>query len=275
MNLFNDIALFLQSTMDTPAAYGWFHLLSIVLIASLAIFMAVKFKNADDKANKKILIIFAVIMLVLEVYKQINYVWYNAGTNVWDYSWYAFPFQFCSVPMYIMLLAGLIKKGKFQERLFAFLGTYALFAGLAVMLYPGDVFVSMIGINIQTMMHHGFMFVVGVYMLASGRAPIKQDTIIKSLPVFAVLALMALGMNYMAVWVGLTATHTFNMFFISPFFGCTLPVLSIVFDTLPYIAFLLVYILGFTFVGYLMLVIAMGIKQLYNLIIKREQLEKK
>ena len=83
--------------------------------------------------------------------------------------------------MYIFLIAALIKKGKVQDSLFAFLGTYALFAGLAVMLYPNDVFTTTIGINIQTMVHHGLMLVGGVYILASGRAKLEHKTILKSI----------------------------------------------------------------------------------------------
>jgi hypothetical protein len=65
--------------------------------------------------------------------------------------------------MYVGLLAGLLKEGKVRRALYSFLGTFCLFAGLAVMVYPNDVFTSTLGISIQTMVHHGGMTVLGIY----------------------------------------------------------------------------------------------------------------
>ena len=56
---------------------------------------------------------------------------YEDGLS-YNYAWYAFPWQFCSTPMYIGLLAGL-SKGKLHDHFCAYLATFALFAGTAVM----------------------------------------------------------------------------------------------------------------------------------------------
>ena len=253
MNFLENILRFLDGQMTTPTPYRWFHLLCFALIIASTIFIVAKYKNADDKKNRKILLTFAIIMLTLEVFKQLNFS-FNSATGIWDYQWYAFPFQFCSVPMYVFLIAALIKSGRVQDSLFAFLGTYALFAGLAVMLYPNTVFISTIGINIQTMVHHGLMLVGGVYILASGRAKLNYKTVLKALPVFVVCVLLAIGMNYLTHFLGLT--ETFNMFFISEYFDNHLPVLNVVYDTAPYLVFLAVYVFGFTLVAYIILMCA-------------------
>jgi hypothetical protein len=254
MNFINTILEALSVTMPTPEPYGWFHLMMFALMVGFTIFMVAKFKNADEKQTKRILLAFSITMLLLEVYKQINF----SYTNSWNYRWYAFPFQFCSVPMYIILMAAFTKKGALQESLYAFLGTYTLFAGLAVMLYPTDIFVSTIGINIQTSVHHGLMVVIGVYMLASGKVKLHHKTILKALPVFLVVFLMAFAMNYITRFAGLE--DTFNMFFISPYFANHLPILSGIQANAPYLVFLLTYVVGFTFVAYLMLLIAIILK---------------
>ncbi|MGD9901614.1 MAG: YwaF family protein [Spirochaetales bacterium] len=259
MNFFERILDFLDGQMATPTAYGWFHLMMLSIMIALAIFMVVKFRNADDKTNRKILLTFSIIMILFEIYKQLNFS-YNGSTDVWDYQWYAFPFQFCSVPMYVMLLAGLLHKGKVQNALFAFLGTYTLFAGLAVMLYPGDVFIGTIGINIQTMIHHGLMLVIGVYMLASGRAKLEHKTILSASLVFAIIVAMALGMDYVMYSTGIVGSETFNMFFISPYFGNHLPILSMIRADYPYLVFLAAYILGFALVAYIMLLLGMLVR---------------
>ncbi|MBQ4341223.1 MAG: hypothetical protein II756_01820, partial [Clostridia bacterium] len=45
--------------------------------------------------------------------------------------------------------------------------------------------------------------------------------------------------------------ETFNMFFISPKFPSTLPLLSVVWENTPWPVFLAVYLLGFTFCAWL------------------------
>ena len=251
MNFFDKLLQLLDANMATPLPYGWFHLMMLGLTIALSIFMVAKYKNANENQTRRILLTFAIIMLTFEVYKQINF----SYSNNWVYQWYAFPFQFCSVPMYIVFLAALTKKGKLQDSLFAFLGTYALFAGLAVMLYPNAVFIDTIGINIQTMVHHGLMLVIGVYVLASRKVKLEHKSILKALPVFATVLLIAIIMNYATHFAGIEAT--FNMFFVSPYFANHLPILSGIYANSPYVVFLIIYVVGFTLVAYLMLIIAM------------------
>ena len=114
-------------------------------------------------------IITSVACLLLEVYKQIVFTFtVEDGKIVAEYIWHAFPWQFCSTPMYVGLLAGLTKPGKVHDALCAYLATFAVFAGTAVMLYPGDGFTPLTGINIQTIICHGSMVVIGGYLLGSG-----------------------------------------------------------------------------------------------------------
>ena len=58
--------------------------------------------------------------------------------------------------------------------------------------------------------------------------------------------------------------ETFNMFYISPLFPSTLPVLSIIYPMVPWIVFFLLYLIGFTLVAYLVYLAAKGISKLTN-----------
>ncbi|MBR1984698.1 MAG: YwaF family protein [Clostridia bacterium] len=261
MEIINSIMKFLDAEMKTPTAYGWFHLLMFALVIGFTVFLCVKFKNSTEKQNKIILLTLGFICIGFEIYKQLNFS-YNGGN--WTYQWYAFPFQFCSTPMYVAIIAGFLKPSKFRDCLYSFLATFGLFAGLAVMFYPGDVFISTIGINIQTMVHHGLQITFGVYLIVSKRVELKPKTILKAAPVFMALVLIALSMNCITHFAGLT--DTFNMFYISPWYNCHLPILSLVYANTPYIVFLLVYILGFTLCGFIVLMAALGINKLYILI---------
>jgi hypothetical protein len=165
--------------------------------------------------------------------------------------------------MYIGLLAGIVKKGKFREKLYAFLATFAVFAGLCVMIYPGDVFMSYVGINIQTMICHGSMISVGVALLYSGSVEAKHGTILKAVPVFATCIVIAMILNEVAyISPIISSGHTFNMFFISPHFYSTLPVYGLIQPKVPFILSIIIYIVGFSAAAYLILLAAILIKKL-------------
>jgi multisubunit Na+/H+ antiporter MnhC subunit len=252
---------FLNSDMNKPVAYqdlsqSWFHYLALVLMVIGIVIAVTRFKKLSDQKLKKVLIIFSVVLLTLEVYKQVIFS-YQAN---WSYQWYAFPFQFCSTPMYIALFAGLTKNKKIEEALIAFLATFGLFAGIAVMFYPVTVFISTIGINIQTMVHHGGMAVLGVGLLAN-KVKLESKTIIKASIVFSSLVLVAIVLNTMHLY--LINEGTFNMFFISPRFENGLPILSMIQPLVHPIIFTFIYIIGFSFVAYIMLFIAIVINKMF------------
>ena len=204
----------------------------------------------------------AVLVTVLEVYKQINYSFSYGNGITFDYQWYAFPFQFCSTPMYIGLLAGFWKKGRVHHAACAYLATYAVFAGTCVMLYPSTVFIGTVGINIQTMVCHGSMIVIGVYLLYTGYVKAEHKTVLKALPVFAICVALAVIMNELAHRTGLLERETFDMFFISPYGTPSLPVYSLVQNVVPFPWCLMIYIVAFSLAAYIMLLIAMAVKQL-------------
>ena len=132
------------------------------------------------------------------------------------------------------------------------------------MLYPATVFVETIGINIQTMFHHGSMVVIAVYLLSSGKIKFELDTILKkALPVFAVLVTMAMAMNLIFSLIG-PEDQTFNMFFIAPGQDYLLPFLEDIFAPFPHPVYLISYVVFFTVGAYLVLLVAKGIQRVYH-----------
>ncbi len=261
MEIWTRILQILDTQMKTPLSYGPFHLLWLGFTVAASLLLAFYGKKMQTKTINKIVLVTAIVTIALEIYKQINFT-FGDGSAAPAYQWYAFPWQFCSTPMYIGLLAGLTKKGKFHDALCAYLSTFGLFAGIAVMLYPGDVFIGTVGINIQTMVCHGGMVVMGVFLLASGHVKAELRTILKALPVFITVVLMAVAMNETAYRTGLLEEHTFNMFFVSPYCEPSLPVYSLVQGVLPFPWSLVVYVLGFTAAAVLILAVAMGLGKL-------------
>ena len=260
VTFFERLLALLSGEVNLPTSYGWYHLLCLAITIGLCVLVVLKAKNISDKKFNLIIGITAGTLLLLEIYKQLIYS-YDSSADSWGYRWHAFPFQFCSTPMYVLLLASLLKNGKVKDSLCAFMATYGFFAGLAVMIYPGDVFSYYFGINVQTMVHHGMMVVIGVFMYVTGRVKLSHKTILKALPVFASLVAIALTANVLYEYFG-DPNQTFNMFFISPYYPCTLPVLSLFYGKMPYVLFLALYLFGFTAAGYVMSLLAMGVNKL-------------
>lgn len=253
----------LDAQMEEPELFGWFHITFLLLSFIAAAILCLLHKNASQDQVRKVVFGVAILVIVLEIYKQINYSFtYDEGNIAFQYQWYAFPWQFCSMPMYVGFLAGVFKKGKVHDSLCAFLATYAVFAGLCVMFYPESVFVETIGINIQTMICHGSMITVGIYLLYTGHVKLEHKTILKAMPVFAVSVICAVILNEIAFYSGLLENHEFNMFFISPHCSPSLPVYSLVQDAVAYPWCMFIYIIVFTLAAYLILLTAMGIKKL-------------
>lgn len=247
--------------MQCPTMYGWFHLLWFALTIATCVLLWRYCRNAPTERVRAVVFWTAVVVLLLEIYKQVNYTFgYDTGAIVADFQWYAFPFQFCSTPMYVGVLLGIFRRGRIHDSLAAFQATYAVFAGVCVLLYPADVFISTIGINIQTMVCHCSMIVIGVYLMVTGYVKLEHKTILKAIPVFAIAVGLAAIMNEIAYYSGLLETETFNMFYISPHCEPSLPVYSLVQQVVPFPFCLIIYIAVFSLAAYLILLIAMGIK---------------
>lgn len=260
MGFWENVLSTLKATMTTPTNYGWFHLMFMALLIVGCVFAVKYARHSSAKTMRIVLIVASSIMILFEIYKQIVFT-FNVvdGQIVSHYQWYAFPFQLCSTPMYVMLIAGLCKPSKFQRSLTAYLALFSLFGGLCVYLYPNDVFTTIIGINIQTMIHHGLQIAIACFLLSYYRNELNFKFYLKSLPVFAVTVAIAMGLNLIAPMI---TTDTFNMFYISPYYACTLPILNMLYPLMPYPLFLCMYVIGFCLVSYIIYIIAFGFNKL-------------
>ena len=233
---------------ERPVSYGWYHLMWVAIMIIVTIILC-KFVASKHDRKKDNVVIFTIgtILMIAEIYKQIFYT-LDAGY----YQWHAFPYQFCSVPMFVAFFAPLLKEGKVKEALYKFLAFFGLIAGLAVMTYPGDCFgISYVTILIHTMLWHSSMVVMGIYLQRSRN---YTDNYFKDLfpgfIVFLVIVAFALIGNIVSYKLYFSTElnvygQSLNMFYISPYYNCSLPILSIIYLKVPYLVFLFCYFLAF------------------------------
>ena len=246
----HEIMCFLDWGKETPKVLGLFHIACLILVTIFLVLVIKKRELITDAKLRLIFLIVSILMFVLEIYKQIIFA-YNTDTRVWSYAWYVFPFQFCSTPMYVLPIISCIKDGKLKDALYNFIGTYGLFAGLAVIIVPSGVLTRSVGANIQTMYHHGAMVVTGVMVYACGKIKLDYKTMLNTMYVFFALSGIALSANL--IFYAFNTIDTFNMFYISPYYGTVIPILDIIQPNVPYVIFLLLYLFGFTAIAYIVL----------------------
>ena len=269
MEFLNPIMEALNKEMTVPTLFGTFHVVSLVLSFVIAVALSIWQNKCKKEHQRTVLLITTIIVIILEIYKQFLFA-YRAS---WEYQWYAFPMQFCSTPMYVGLLAALTKKGKIHESACSYMVSFSLFAGLAVMIYPASVFMPPIGINIQTMVCHGSMIFLAIYLMATGYVKIGFKTVLKALPLFVIFLCIAMGINELAHLSNPETAFGMNMFYISPYMACELPILNTIQTMVPHWVFLLIYALGFVVVAYVMQLLAMLVRWIGGLFTKKTPAE--
>lgn len=244
-DLFEAIIKFYDLTMPTPKPFGIFHVCFIIISALVCYLLCRFFKNPSKKTVKKILLVYSLLCISLEIYKQISFTFnVENGIITCDYQWYAFPLQFCSTPMFVALIAAIIPSDKLYNACLAFLSTFGVIAGVLVMATADTVFIDTIGINIQTMIHHGSQITIGLFLLIRAGSLKKTSYTLGGVAVFLSVVTLAMVLNLTMVHV-IPEGETFNMFFISPHFDCTLPFYSALQPKVPYPIFLILYLLPF------------------------------
>ena len=137
MNFVDILDKFMQMTaweMERPKSYGALHLSFMLIGFALCGFAAWKLRRVGDKANKAILLTVGIILALSEVYKQLFYTFVINPRE--GYTWWIFPFQLCSIPMYFCLIIPFLKKGKLQRALYNFTVAYNLLGGAIAFLEP-------------------------------------------------------------------------------------------------------------------------------------------
>ena len=248
MNLLEKFLIKLQVEMNTPTAYGWFHLLWVSLSLLMIIILFLRRNKHNEKTLKIVLGTYGIITLVLELLKQLMWsVNLDITSNIvtWDYNWYAAPFQLCTTPMYVAIICLFLKKNKIRDALLSYVAFYTILGSIMTMLIPDSCFTKDILINIHTMYLHCGSFVVSAYLLISKEIKINIYNLLSGFIIFLIFVFIANGMNIIFYKSGIIGTETFNMFYISPYFISVLPVYDKVQENLPYIVYLLFYMTTF------------------------------
>ena len=254
---------FLQGTMEEPEVISWFHFVALIPIIALTILIPLLFRNTEEKIYKRILFIFWVILIVLEIFKQLIKSFHYGDPSYWEYSIRDFPFSICSMVYYlvpIILFVNKEKHPKIVDAATGYLCFISLVAGIVVCIYTKMVTSTFIFINIQTFIHHGSQVILGVFIYIWNRKNITIKTVYRSLIAFAITAVIAIIIN-LAFY-----PHFINMFFINPTRITNLPIGNIVQEKAGYPVYLIAFLSVIAVITFLTYFIETSI---YKAVIKR------
>lgn len=211
--LISFLETFIEATawgMEKPKAYGPFHLIFTFVGLAVCILLAYLLRNTGKRGNKAVLLSVGIFLAVTEIYKQLFY-YYYIGDHT--YQWWIFPFQLCSVPMYLCLIAPFLKEGKVQSAMYHFMTTFNLLGGLMAFIEPSGIIHEYWTLTLHAFLWHMMLIFVGFYLIASGRGARTLKDYRSSVFLFLALAAMAFIIN-LIFWI--PSEGDIKMFYVGP-----------------------------------------------------------
>lgn len=208
--------------MTPPAPYSAFHILLTIFGAGTAVFSAQFFSKkirsmaSPEPYFRRILFSCGVILALMELYKQ-SFLYIIEFNGHFD--WWYFPFQLCSVPMYICLAAPLLHSEQTLRRAAAFLQDFGLLGGIMALAVPPGLMHPYWTMTLHGFIWHFILLFLGLLSCMAGIAGHERQDYAEILPFFFLCCLIACAINVAA---GPTADA--DMFYISPFHPSSQPV---------------------------------------------------
>lgn len=230
-----------------PGMFSWFHILWLGIMVAFTVVMCLVFaRKHDEKTDHRVITAFSLVLLLCEVFKQLFW-WEFYGY----YRWEIFPFQFCSVPIYVSLFAAFIPSHKVREVCYRFLAFFGIIGGLTVMLVPSAVlYTYFVAISLHSMIWHSILVAMGVYLIVSRGYGCRLKELVTPFFMFLVFVGMAIVGNILVyqLHLGTEACQpgdNLSMFYLSPYYPTQFPLLGAV-QELSYPLFVLCYVAIFT-----------------------------
>ena len=172
-----------------------------------------RLRSLPDHAVDRVLFACGLFLALSEAYKQL-FLYFIINHR--SYDWWFFPFQLCSLPMYLCLLLPFMKNRALKTTILTFMQDYNLLGGIAALLVPE----GFLGIHWSLSLHgyiwHTALILIGVFIFLTGRSDSSNRGFVRTIPVFALCCCIATLINVLAPGHGRA-----DMFYISPYYPTT------------------------------------------------------
>ena len=210
MNIIESFMHSLAQPMTPPSAYSTPHIILIVVGLTVCFSLAFLLRKLGERGNRILILTFASILILSEVFKQL-FLYYVTNDN--SICWGEFPFQMCSLPMYLCPIAIFTKNEKLRRAAYGFMMCFNLLGGFAGMFEPSGIFLNQVPLTIHAVAWHVSLVFLGLYIMFSGRAGREWKEFADVVKMFLVCCFIAFAINTL---IGITVGDNVNMFFVGP-----------------------------------------------------------
>lgn len=206
--------------------FGTFHICALFICCTAAVFSAWKLRRISSERIIHILFFIGIILLMMEIHKQI-YITFIMNNGVYD--WWFFPFQLCSVPMYLCILLPIIK-GRFCDASLTFMACFTPISALAALIYPEDFLRPQLGLTLHGFIWHALLLFISFLIIFSKTADLSPRNFSRTCMLFAGCCIIAICINIisealMASSVGIEHSYA-AMFYMNPFHVSPQPIVG-------------------------------------------------
>lgn len=192
--------------MTPPLPFSAFHICFSLFGLSAAFTLAWLCRRLPRAYRVRLLFFLGILLALSECYKQM-FLYYIVNGRKYD--WWYFPFQLCSMPIYLCLLLPRLKKGR--RTVVTFLADFALLGGIAVYLDPSDMLSPSLFLTLFSFLWHDLLIIIGILCGTSDAMQEDSQGALKMLGLFGLLAGIAEILN-----VSLFRYGELSMFYLSP-----------------------------------------------------------
>lgn len=107
----------------------------------------------------RLLFLCGIIMLSSEIWKQFTLTFLLGGGQ---YNWWYFPFQLCSIPMYLLIAYPWIRRETLRRVILSFLMCYSLLGGIAVFADTSGLHYPLASLTIHSYLWHIALILIGI-----------------------------------------------------------------------------------------------------------------
>jgi hypothetical protein len=264
MNIIEKIMKATIYPIDRPEAYGLYHILFMIISLVIIITFCYLMRKNNDKTFRIVLISMGSFLILTEIYKQLYYL-YAIGVD--GYDWDILPFQLCSVPMYISVIAGCMKKCKVRDCILEYLVTIGFLGGIMAYVEPSGILHDDLFKLLHSSIWHAMLIWIALYILFTKNANFRIKDYTKALIILAGVVIVATTLNLVFKD---KASVGFNMCYISPFRNTPLAVFkdfdvffkNLLGDYPGRIISIIIYLIGVSLGGFVIYLVSYYLKKL-------------
>ena len=218
---------------ETPKPYGLFHIISLIISLGFFVFCFIFAKKRNVKKDSIFVFIISLILMATEIWKQISRTMLNGGV----YPFSIFPFQLCSVPMFLGAIPLFLKEGKIKETLYKYITFTGLVGGLAMIIVPVVILTNYVLYTIHSLFWHMMLVGQSIYLIRARKYGVNIfKDILPCVPILAVVIAIAVTLN--------ATDYGFNLISLSTKFINEPAILNTIYQNVSYPVYVAIVFIG-------------------------------